>query len=71
MSGDKLPQINLSLCDRCGKCVSECPEKALVMEAQGPTFRQPPTCTYCTDCEQLCPTGAIRAPLTFRWVNPS
>ncbi len=71
MPGQELPQINSALCDRCGKCVSECPEKALVMEAQGPAFRQPITCTYCTDCESLCPTGAIRAPLTFRWANPS
>jgi formate hydrogenlyase subunit 6/NADH:ubiquinone oxidoreductase subunit I len=71
MYSHNLPQINLNLCNGCGACVSGCPEEALVMKSSGPAFKQPVKCTYCTDCEQLCPTGAIRTPLIFRWaVDP-
>lgn len=62
-----LPIINKNLCTLCGACVTSCPEGALVMEKQGPAYSQPDNCTYCTLCEDICPTDAIRAPLTFRW----
>ena len=61
------PTINYNLCTMCGLCVSGCPEDALCMTSKGPVLCQPSTCTYCTDCENLCPTGAIRTPLTVRW----
>jgi NAD-dependent dihydropyrimidine dehydrogenase PreA subunit len=47
--------------------VTDCPENALVMTERGPEFIKPITCTYCGDCEGLCPTGAIRAPLWVTW----
>lgn len=62
-----LPRINLQRCDRCGACVEGCPENALVMTQQGPEFSTPVVCTYCLQCEQLCPVSAIRAPLTVAW----
>ena len=65
----KLPIIDLDRCDRCGACVAGCPENALVMTENGLVFAQPLTCTYCTDCEGLCPLGAIRAPLTITWIS--
>jgi NAD-dependent dihydropyrimidine dehydrogenase PreA subunit len=62
-----IPIINIDRCDRCGYCVSACPEDALQMTDEGPKFRQPITCTYCTVCEAICPQAAIRAPLTVKW----
>ena len=62
-----IPSINRSLCTRCTLCVTGCPENALVMTDQGPAFIEPITCTYCGECESLCPTGAIRAPLLVTW----
>lgn len=67
MDRNVLPLINLNYCDRCGACVTGCPEDALIMTDHGPKFNTPITCTYCTDCEGLCPTGAIRAPLIISW----
>lgn len=61
------PGINLSLCNRCTLCAVHCPEDALTMTDQGPVFNIPLTCTYCLVCEGLCPTGAIRAPLSISW----
>ena len=67
MTQKALPTINLDRCDSCGACVTGCPEQALTMTSSGPAFNQPVTCTYCTACESLCPTGAIRAPLGILW----
>lgn len=64
-----IPTINLTLCNRCTLCVTHCPENALTMTEQGPDFNLPITCTYCLDCEGLCPTGAIRAPLSVSWIT--
>lgn len=69
MDQQTLPQINLDLCTGCGACVAGCPEKALVMKTDHPSFRQPNHCSYCTDCERLCPASAIRAPLRFHWAT--
>lgn len=62
-----IPYINQALCIRCGNCVKGCPETALLMTSEGPAFVQPVLCTYCTACESLCPTGAIRAPYRVMW----
>jgi len=62
-----LPRINLTLCNHCNLCVAHCPEHALEMKDQGPVFIDPATCTYCMECESLCPTGAIRTPMVVAW----
>lgn len=67
MAEKSIPIINLERCDRCGLCVSACPEAALSMTEHGPVFVQPITCTYCLACEPACPHSAIRAPLTVSW----
>ncbi len=56
----ELPQINQALCTRCGACVEVCPAHVLAMTAEGPAFVHPEDCLYCTDCEAICPVGAIR-----------
>ncbi len=67
MQTEAQPIINYLRCTKCGLCISGCPENALQMTPKGPVLRKPSLCTYCTDCEHLCPTGAIRAPLTVSW----
>jgi len=69
MINETLPKIDLERCDRCGTCVTGCPEDALIMTEKGPVFSSPVTCTYCLKCEVLCPVGAIRAPLTVTWAK--
>jgi ferredoxin len=69
MDRKNLLQINLDLCTGCGACVIGCPENALLMKSNGPALRQPLRCSYCTDCEDLCPVGAVRAPFSFRWAK--
>jgi len=36
-----LPEINLSLCDRCGTCVEQCPTGAVEMGSEGPFIARP------------------------------
>ena len=69
MTQESLPIINIDRCTRCGKCVEICPEDALELTEQGPTFKQPIMCTYCTTCEDVCPENAIRTPFTVSWAS--
>ncbi len=63
-----LPQIDLSVCDRCGLCVLVCPTGALALAAGGPYFSVPVACTYCTECEAVCPQSAVAC--AFQIVGP-
>ena len=67
MSDWILPVIDLMKCNRCGVCVQICPTQALALTSQGPIFENPKACTYCTECEKLCPQGAITCPLQIGW----
>jgi ferredoxin len=62
-----LPQINLELCNRCGTCVEQCPGQAVEMTAFGPSFVRPMDCTYCAECEGVCPEGAITCAYVIVW----
>ncbi|MGD8998465.1 MAG: 4Fe-4S binding protein [Anaerolineae bacterium] len=62
-----LPQINLNRCDRCGICVELCPKNAVELGVNGPDIARPEDCTYCTECEALCPQGAIACPYVIVW----
>ena len=62
-----VPRINYLLCDRCGACVVHCRSHAVEMLAQGPVIVRPEDCTYCTDCETVCPQAAIACPFEIRW----
>lgn len=67
-----LPQVDESLCTRCGLCVEACPCGAIRLGEGGPVFdcsELSQRSIECRDsghgccmylCEEVCPTGAIR-----------
>ena len=58
----EMPIIDLDLCDGCGICISVCYCKALVLVEGVIEVVETEECGYCTECEAVCPTGAIRCP---------
>ena len=62
-----LPEISHVLCDRCGLCVERCPTQAVVMTSQGPSITRPADCTYCAQCDAVCPRGAIACSFELVW----
>ncbi len=62
-----LPEIDLTLCNRCGSCVERCPTGAAEMRADGPFIARPTDCTYCAVCEAICPQGAITCVYEIVW----
>ncbi|MBN1246792.1 MAG: 4Fe-4S binding protein [Anaerolineae bacterium] len=62
-----LPEVDLSICTRCGRCVDRCPEDAVVLTEAGPIFVRPEACTYCGICETVCPEGAIQLSYVITW----
>ncbi len=61
----ELPQVDNRMCTRCGACVAGCPHQVLALTLEGVTFEHPEACTFCADCEGLCPVGAIRCEFTI------
>ena len=62
-----LPEIDLTLCNRCGACIELCPTGAAEMRADGPFIVRPTDCTYCAVCEAICPQGAITCVYEIVW----
>jgi MinD superfamily P-loop ATPase len=62
-----LPEIDLSLCNRCGTCVERCPTGAVEMASHGPVIAHPSDCTYCAICDAICPQGAITCTYEIIW----
>ena len=56
------PIINYDLCNGCGLCVLVCRCKAVVIIASIVTAVESSSCGWCTECEAVCPTGAISCP---------
>ena len=58
----KMPIMNKDLCKGCGLCVSVCYCKALILVDDVVMIVETEECGYCTDCEAVCPNGAICCP---------
>ena len=59
-------KINREICSKCGKCVSECPNKAIIKNEDGNYIIDSVLCTECTDlpdqepeCFRHCPLGSM------------
>ncbi len=63
-------EIDYNKCDGCGTCVSKCPSQAVSLVNGKPSVVRPQDCNYCTECEQFCTTGAIRAPFEIVMADP-
>jgi len=59
---DLMPTLDRTKCNGCGLCVSICYCGALVMIENVITVIESRACVWCTQCEAICPTGAISCP---------
>jgi MinD superfamily P-loop ATPase len=58
----RMPIVDHGKCDCCGLCVNICYCNALVIVDGFLTVVQTEECGWCTDCELVCPRGAIGCP---------
>ena len=58
----EMPVIEPQKCNGCGLCVSVCRNNALAVVNNVITIIETVECDWCTDCELVCITGAIRCP---------
>jgi len=58
----EMPLIRRELCNGCGLCVDVCVQTVLAMIDDIVAIVDAEHCGYCTDCEVVCPTQAIRCP---------
>ena len=59
------PVWNKALCTNCGKCVESCPVKAVVKN-DGKVTVDTGKCIFCRDCEEKCPSGALKLSKEYR-----
>lgn len=58
----EMPLVDPEKCSGCGLCVSVCRCQALVLVSGRITIIESKLCGWCTQCEAVCPTEAIRCP---------
>ena len=58
----EMPIIDPEKCDGCGLCVGVCHCNGLVIVNNIIAIIETVECDWCTDCELVCPTGAISCP---------
>ncbi len=57
-----LPGIDRALCTGCADCVDVCHADALAIQELKAVIVKAADCDYCTECEAVCPVGAIMCP---------
>jgi MinD superfamily P-loop ATPase len=57
-----MPVFDETKCDGCGLCVAVCKCGALVLTGTSLAVVEVDNCGWCTDCELVCPTGAVQCP---------
>jgi ferredoxin len=65
-----MPVVDPQRCDGCGLCVGVCRSNALVIVNNVVTIVETAECNWCTDCELVCPTGAITCPFEIITQEP-
>jgi len=56
------PLLDPTKCNGCALCVSVCSCNALIMVGNVVIIVETGECGWCTQCELVCPTGAICCP---------
>lgn len=63
---ENMPQIDVQKCDGCGLCVGVCQCQIIVIVENKATIKPKEKCegchNWCTECEFVCPVGAISCP---------
>ena len=59
------PVWDKNLCTNCGKCAESCSVKA-VMKNDGKVTVDTGRCIFCRDCEENCPSGALKFSKEYR-----
>ncbi len=58
----EMPVVYKDKCNGCGLCVSVCYCNALILVGGVVIVVETEDCSWCTECEAVCPTGAIACP---------
>ena len=58
----EMPVLDQEKCNGCGLCVSVCYCNALIFVDNVVTVVETAECGWCTECEAVCPNGAIACP---------
>jgi len=57
-----MPEILTEKCNGCGLCITVCKCGAFVLVDKMISVMEVDDCYWCTQCEAICPTGAIICP---------
>ena len=58
----EMPVVDQGKCNGCGLCISVCYCNAIILTGNVVTIVETEECGWCTECEAVCPTGAIACP---------
>lgn len=66
------PEISAADCTLCGKCVEDCPTKAIVLDKSTRSIGiNLDECIFCYHCTEVCPVSAISATSNFELAQKS